>query len=77
MNLTQRLEMIAAVALQKIGRRAYDDEGALSTEMMLLAAIVTIIAIAAGTLLFQAMQTTAGCVRTDAGAVATGGGANC
>ncbi len=76
MNLPHRFEMAASVALAKLGRRAYDDEGALSTEMMLLAAIVTIVAIAGGVLLMQSMNNAAGNIQTDPGNLGGNGGGN-
>ena len=68
-----RLEMMARALLAKLGRRASEERGALSTEMMLLAAIVTIIAIAAGGLLYGAMTNAANQI-PDNPSVVTGGG---
>lgn len=66
-NLAHQLEMAASLMLAKVGRRAFDEKGALTTEMMILTAVLCTVAIAALAILRTIMTDTANNIPTDPG----------
>ncbi len=65
MNPLHRYEMAASLLLARIGRRPYDDDGALTTEMMILTAVLSVIAVGAVIVLRAKMQDAANNIETD------------
>ena len=60
-----RYELVAATVLARLGRRAYRDDGALTTEMMILTAVLSIVAVGAVVILRAKLGDAANNIETD------------
>ncbi len=64
MNVKHRLELTASMLLHRVGRRAFDENGAMTTEMMILTAALSIAAALALVLLRSKITEAANNIQT-------------